>query len=284
MARPVAIVIDSTSSIPAEFLDTLPITVAPAMLQWGGVTYRDYIDISPVEFYIRLRTDPEQPTTSQVTPAVLGQAFDQLLGEGYAVLAILLSSRLSGTYNSGLIAKDERPDQPIVILDSLSSGMGLGWAGITAARAAQAGLDLAGCQAVAEKAFQNIGVVGTVKSLKYLHRAGRIGGASRFLGSALQLKPVLEVADGIIEGVDRVRTRSKAIARMLDLLEERIAGREPVRLGVMHANDLEVAEKLVDMVQERFSPLETVVSDFSPILGANFGEGTVGVCYIAGME
>ena len=284
MTRPVAIVIDSTSSIPTEFLDTLPITVVPAMLEWSGVSYRDYIDITPTEFYIRLRDDPNQPTTSQVTPAILGQAFDQLHEEGFDVLAILLSSKLSGTFQSGTIAQADRPDRNIVVLDSLTSGMGLGWTAITAARAAKAGADLQACKAVAENALKNVGVVGTVNSLKYLHRAGRIGTASRYLGSALNLKPVLEVTDGIIDGVDRVRTRTKAIARMLDLLETRIAGRKPVRLGVMHANDLEGAEMLVKMVNERFSPLETVVSDFSPILGANFGEGTLGVCYIAGVD
>lgn len=284
MTRPVAVVIDSTSSIPTEFLDSLPITVVPAMLEWSGVSYRDYIDITPTEFYIRLRDDPEQPTTSQVTPAILGQAFDQLHESGFDVLAILLSSKLSGTYQSGTIAKSDRPDRNIVVLDSLTSGMGLGWAAVMAARAAKSGANLEACKAVAEKALQNVGVVGTVNSLKYLHRAGRIGTASRFLGSALNLKPILEVADGIIEGVDRVRTRTKAITRMLDLLEERIAGRTPVRLGVMHANDSEGAEILLKLVKERFSPIETVVSDFSPILGANFGEGTLGVCYIAGME
>lgn len=284
MSNPVAIVIDSTSSIPERFLQELPITVVPAILNWSGQSYRDGVDISAQEFYERLRTDQDQPSTSQVPPAALGEAFDHLLGEGYDVLAVLLSSKISGTYQSGLIAQADRPGKPIVVLDSLSSGMGLGWAAVAAARAAKAGADLEACRTVAEEAFGKTGVVGTVNTLKYLHRAGRIGGASRFLGSALNMKPILEVSDGIIDGVDRVRTRSKAITRMLDLLEERIDGREPVHLAVMHANDPETAEKLVEMVQDRFEPVETVVSEFSPILGTNFGEGTLGVCFLAGME
>ena len=200
------------------------------------------------------------------------------------MLAITLSSELSGTYQSAVLAKADRPEANIEVLDSRSSGMGLGWAAIHTARAAQAGADLATCKQIAEEALQNIGVVGTVNTLKYLHRAGRIGGAARFLGAALNLKPILEVTGGIIDGVDRVRTRGKAIDRMLDLLEERLAGRTPVRLGVMHANDLKTADKLVEMVNARFNPVETTVSIFSPILGANFGEGTVGVCFLAGMD
>lgn len=284
MTPRVAVVIDSTASIPQRFIEELPITIVPNMLNWEGESFRDGIDILPEAFYERLKTSSEHPTTSQVPPSVMGQAFDRLHDEGYAVLAILLSQKISGTYQSGLIAQAERPGRPIRVIDSESSGMGSGWAAVMAARAARRGADLAACEAVAREALANAGVVGTVNTLKYLHRAGRIGGAARFLGSALNLKPVLELKEGIIEGVDRVRTRRKAIARMLDLLEERIAGRVPVRLAVMHANDYAAAASLEEQVKDRFMPLETTISDFSPILGTNFGEGTLGVCFLAGME
>jgi len=281
---PTAIVIDSTASLPEAFPGDLPLTVVPAILNWNGTSYRDGLDITATAFYERLRIDPVHPTTSQVPPGSFGETFERLLAAGFDVLTLVVSSRISGTYQSAQIARDDLPGSNIVVLDSLSSGMGLGWAAITAARAAKGGADLDACRVIAEKALEHIGVVGTVNTLKYLHRSGRIGGASRFLGSALDLKPVLELRDGLIDGVDRVRTRRKAIARMLDLLEERIAGRSPVRLAVMHANDPDTADRLLELVSDRFEPVETAVSIFSPILGAAFGEGTVGVCYIAGIE
>lgn len=284
MSRPVHVVIDSTASIPPELRRALPLTVVPNMLNWQGVSLRDEIDISPSEFYTRLKTDPELPTTSQAPPAAFGETFDSLLEQGRQVLAILLSSKISGTYQSALLAQADRPGEPITLIDSLSSGMGSGWAAVLAARAAQAGADLPACLDLARRALANSGVLGTVNTLEFLHRTGRIGGARRFLGSALDLKPILELRDGEIQGVDRVRTRTRALQRLLDLVEERIGGREPVRLAIMHANDPETAALLVERVQTRFRPVETVTSEFSPILGVNFGEGTVGVCYLAGME
>jgi len=120
MTRPVSIVIDSTACLPAEFVQTLPINVVPNILNWMGKSYRDMVDIQPEDFYERLKHEPEHPTTSQVPPGEMGETFDRLLDKGHDVLAILLSKKISGTYQSAILAskvvllEDLQMIQPVV--------------------------------------------------------------------------------------------------------------------------------------------------------------------------
>jgi DegV family protein with EDD domain len=284
MSNPVAVVIDSTSSIPEELRAELNITIAPNLLLWSGETLQDGVDIQPTDFYIRLESSKELPTTSQVTPVKMGQLFDNLLDQGFDVLAILMSPTFSGTYQSGLIAQRDRPEKNIVVLDSTSSGMGSGWVAVAAARAAAGGADLAVCQKVAEAAIPNVGVLGMLDTLKYLHRSGRIGGARRYLGTALRVKPILEIADSQILPVEQVRTKKKALPRLVEITQERIGERTPVRLAVMHANSLKNAQIVYELAKKQLQPIEIIMTELSPALGTNFGEGTIGLCYLAGVE
>jgi len=123
-----------------------------------------------------------------------------------------------------------------------------------------------------------------VDTLEFLHRGGRIGRAQRFLGSALNLKPILEVADGEFIPLERVRTRRKAFDRLLELLEEYIGGRSPVHLAVLHANALDNAQELHEQAAARVNPVETLIAEVSPAVGAHLGPGTVGFAFMAGIE
>ena len=283
MTNPVAIVTDSTASIPADLGEKLQITVAPNILVWEDRSYRDGVDIDPQSFYERLRDSPEHPTTAQVPPGVFGEIYDRLLAEGKDVLAVLMSYKVSGTFQSAMLAKNERPGMPVVTIDSGMSGMGTGWLAILAARVAQTGADLSQCTKVVENALDKVGVLGMLDTLKYLHRSGRIGGARRYLGSLLNLKPLLQIADGEIQPLDRVRTRRKALDRLVDELASRTENQRPLRVAVMHANSPEVADRVLAQVRERLSPDELLITDLSPTLGTNFGEGTIGLCYMAGV-
>ena len=197
----VAIVTDSTAYIPKEYLEKLHISVVPQILVWGNENFLDGVDILPEEFYARLKKATVMPGTSQATPAGFHKIFSQLLEEGFETLAICLTSDLSGTLASAIQAKEMLPKATIEIVDSRTTAMAMGFIVLEAARAAQAGASLAECKALAEKGVGHVGVVFAVDTLEFLHRGGRIGGGSRFLGTALNIKPILELKGGRIEAI-----------------------------------------------------------------------------------
>ncbi len=279
----VAVVTDSTAGIPQELASQLDIRVAPQVLIWNGDTYLDQVDIQPEEYYIRLAKATTMPTTSQVTPKIFIEIFSQALEEGYEILAVLISEKLSGTIASAQQAKEFMPGAKIEIVDSRSTSMALGFPVLEAARLAQAGGSLAECLALVEEARQHTGIFLTVDTLEFLHRGGRIGGAARFLGTALNIKPILELRDGRIEAVERVRTRSKALNRVIELVEENVNTKRPVRLATLHANAYNDACYLLEKTSAKLDPIETLTTAVSPVVGTHAGPGTVGVCWMAGM-
>jgi DegV family protein with EDD domain len=281
----VAIVTDSTAYLPNDILKKYSITVTPQILIWGDETFQDGVDILPDEFYNRLRTAKVLPTTSQVAIVTMKATFENLLEAGYDVLGIFISAKLSGTMQSAIHAKEMLPKAAakIIVLDSNSTSMAMGFHVLTAARAAQAGANLAECQKLAEEAREHTGVVFVVDTLEFLHRGGRIGGAQAMLGSALNLKPLLELRDGRIEPVEKVRTKSKAINRMIELVVEQVAGRTPVRLATLHANAIAEAKSALETAAARLNPVEQILASVSPAIGTHAGPGTVGLAYMAGM-
>ena len=283
MARKVAIVTDSTTYIPEEILDKYQVRVAPQVVIWGGKEYLDNIDMTPKEFYTRLQVDPELPKTSQVPIMQMEKIFTELNSQGYDILAMLISAKLSGTMNSAEQAKKNLPGATIEIVDSHSTVMALGFQVLQVAKAAGEGASLADCKSLAEKARQHTGILFAVDTLEFLHRGGRIGGGARFIGTALNLKPILEVKDGAIEAVERVRTRKKSLNRLVELVEERVGGMQPIRLATLHANAAEEARELLNDASTRLAAEESVFSEVSPAVGAHTGPGTIGLAYMAGM-
>lgn len=279
----VAVVTDSTATIPLDIMEQYPLWEAPQVLIFGEETLEDRVDIQPSEFYERLETDPVHPTTSQVTPASFQKIFGKLLDEGYDILAVLVSPKLSGTVESANQVKEMYPDAAIEVFDSESVAMGLGWQALMAARTAKEGATLAECKEVAEKAKPLTGVVFAVDTLEYLHRGGRIGGGAKFLGTALNFKPILEIRDGAVESVERVRTRKKSLARVVRLIEERIAGRKPLHLAGIHAKAEEDARWLLEVGCAHLHPDEKMYAEVSPVVGTHGGPGVVGLAYLAGM-
>jgi DegV family protein with EDD domain len=286
MSNKVAIVTDSTAYLPAEQIQQLNITVTPLSVIWGEQVQRDGVDILPNEFYERLTHSKVMPTTSQVTPAVMHSAFQSLLEQGYDVLGVFISSKISGTVQSAIQAVDmlSKGADKVVILDSLATTMALGMPVITTARAAQAGANLAECQKLAQHACENSGVLFLVETLEFLRRGGRIGGAQALLGTVLNIKPILELRDGRIEPADKVRTRQKAIQRVVELASERIQSRTPVRLAVTHANAEADAAAVLKVAQAELSPIETFTSSLSPVIGTHAGPGTVALNYMYGID
>lgn len=278
MASP-AFVTDSTAYLPDELRQQYEIQIVPQVLIWNENTLLDGVDIQPAEFYQRLSTASTMPTTSQATIGAFKQAFEPYVQQGRPIISVLLSAKLSGTIQSAEQAKSMFPGAQIEIVDSESTAMAMGFQILAAVRAAKAGKSFDEVLQLSRAAKHQTGVVLMVDTLEFLHRGGRIGGAARLLGTALNLKPILEIQEGVLEAVDRVRTRAKARTRLLDLLEERIAGRPNVRLAVLHAAAEADARELLSMASDRVHPVEQVFSEVSPVVGAHVGPGTLGMCY-----
>ena len=278
----IAIITDSTAYIPKDLVEKYPMWVAPLMVIFGDKTFEDGVDIQPEEFYNRLKTESVNPTTSQATPASFNKLFSELVPQEYEILCVLVSDKLSATIDSAVKAREDFPNAKIEIVNSYSITMALGFQALAAARAAEEGADLAECKAVAEQVRDHTGVVFAVETLEFLHRGGRIGGGARFLGTALNLKPILEIRDGRVEALERVRTRNKSLTRLIELVEERTEGQSPIRLASLHANAPEEAKEILEEASKRVGAVEEVFSEVSPVVGTHTGPGVVGLAYMAG--
>lgn len=277
-----AIVTDSTTYIPQDLVKKYGIYVAPQQIIWGTQTFRDGVDMSSTQFYERLKNDKENPKTSQASPGTFKELFGEALKSADSVLAIVLSSKLSQTFNSANVAKSEFPGAQIEVVDSLATAMATGFMALAAARAAAEGKSLAELKKMTEGNISKVGVVFVVDTLDYLHRGGRIGGAQKFIGNALNVKPVLELRDGRVEPLERVRTKKKAVEFMLSTIAGRVAGKGPLQLATLHANAESEARELLVAASERMKPIEALLTEVSPAVGAHTGPGTVGLAWLVG--
>lgn len=281
----IALVTDSTAYIPQELLRKYNLTVTPQILIWGEETYRDGVDILSEEFFTRLKTAKTMATTSQVPPTTMKDTFEELIAKGFDVVGIFISAKLSGTIQSAIQAKEMmgKASEKVTVIDSNSTAMAMGFQVLAAARAAESGANLKDVIALAEKAREHTGVYFAVDTLEFLHRGGRIGGAQRFLGTALNMKPILAVLDGRVEAIERIRTKGKALERVIELVAENIKGQSPIRLATLHANALEEARQLLDKASAMLNASESILAEVSPVIANHAGPGTVGLAYMAGM-
>jgi DegV family protein with EDD domain len=286
MSNKVAIVTDSTAYLPEDCLKQYHITIIPLSVIWGEETYQDGVDISPEGFYNRLTTSKIMPTTSQVTPGVMQETFKSLLDQGYEVLGIFVSSKISRTFQSAMQALDllGNVKGKVEVVDSLWTTMATGWPVLTAARAAEAGESLSECRRITENACASIGVLFVVETLEFLRRGRRIGGARALLGTALNLKPILEMREGKIESVERIRTKHKANQRTVEIIAERLKGKSSIRLAVTHAVSESDALAMLESAKDVMHPVETMRCPLSSVIGAHAGPGTVVLNYMSGIS
>lgn len=276
----VAIVTDSTAYLPSEYIKKYDIKVVPLQVVWGTETFRDGVDMLPKAFYERLQTADVLPTTSQPSAAEFKSIFENLLEEGFDVLAILISGELSGTMASAEQARMMIESERVEIVDSQTTTAELCFHILDVARAAAKGADLAACKARALGARQRSGIIFAVDTLEFLHKGGRIGGAKRFLGTVLNIKPILDLKEGRIDAVEQVRTRRKACSRLLELVQERSEGKLLRFVGVSHANVPEDAQVLLEQAQGMLDVKDSLLVDLSPVIGTHVGPGTLSVAYM----
>lgn len=280
MAR-IHVVTDSTADIPRDLQVELNIRVIPLKVHLDNQSYLDGKTLTPEEFYQRLEVAEQMPTTSQPSPMDFCDAYKQAIADGAEeIISIHLSSALSGTYQSAVLAKgmlEEETDVKLTIVDSKSASYGIGVVVVAVARAALAGKNLAECKEVADYYIENQKIYFLVDTLEYLKRGGRIGKAAAVVGSLLNIKPILSISkEGEIISVEKVRGKTKAFGRLLELAKENIpAG--PLSATVIHADASNDATRWMEKLEEQpeYNIREKVISSIGPVVGTHTGPNTL---------
>lgn len=279
----VAIITDSTAYLPPNLIEELGISIIPLNVIWDGESYADGVDIHPTDFYTRLEKSATLPSTSQPAAAEFKACFEKLLNEEKDVIAILISSGISGTVNSALQAQKEIGSERVVVIDSQTAAMATGLIVLMAARKAAAGESLEEVKETALQAQAQTEVVFAVDTLEFLHKGGRIGGAKRLMGSMLNIKPILEMNAGQIAALESVRTQKRALDRLISLVEEKSAGEKPLRIAIFHSNVPDQAKSLLADAKGALDPEETLLAELSPVIGTHVGPGTLAIAFTRGM-
>jgi DegV family protein with EDD domain len=280
----VKIVTDGLSSITPEEGIQYGLVVVPLYVMFGEQTYVDGVDLSSAEFYRLLESNSQLPTTSQPTAEDFVKAYRSLWAQmpqdkGDAIVSIHGSGKMSATVDSARAASRQLQEIPIHVIDSNSISMGLGLMAIAAARAADAGKSADDVIQLVEELKDKMQIVFTVDTLEYLHKGGRIGGATALIGSLLNIKPILCVEDGRVEPLEKQRSRRRAVRCMLDHIADGVGSSECVHAAVLHCNAPEDARSLGDQIEERFSCVEMIIAETGPTIGVHGGPGTVGAAF-----
>jgi DegV family protein with EDD domain len=276
----IAIVTDSGACIPAELVQRYHIHVLPFELVWDGQSYRDGIDITPNEFYHRLRKATSWPTTSQPALGDLATLYARLGQEAEGIVSIHASGELSATFHTAQLAAKQASSVPVQVIDSRTGAAAEGFVVLAAARAAAAGRGLEEVTAAAEATIPRVGLFATLETLEYLHRGGRIGEAAALLGSRLHIHPILYLAEGRVKVAGVTRNRRKAMEQILDLMAQRV-GERPMCVSAFHADALQEVEWIEAKVRSRFDCQEFYLTELTPVMGAHTGPGVIGVAFCA---
>lgn len=273
----IAIITDSTCNIPSEMIKQYDIYVVLQHLIWGTEDLLDLKDITASQFYERLAKDPVHPKTSQPPPPEFAQMIDKARKDGaQEVLLATVSDGLSGTFKSAKKAAEDA-EIKVHVHDSRSVAMGLGWQMIAAARAREQGADLAKMIAAAEAVREHSAVMLTLDTLDFLYKGGRIGGARRLVGTALNIKPrlVVDTTTGLVAAGESTRTRNKAIDATYQAFFASMNAGRPLHVAVHHAKAAQECEALVNRIKADYPKAEVVTSELTPVLGTHGGPGTL---------
>jgi len=273
----IKVVSDSSCYLPPAVIEQFDIRVVPLNVHFGeDRVYQEGVNLSQDEFYAMLAEAPELPTTSQPSPGQFREVFAELTQAGHDVLCIVLSSKLSGTYQSALDARHMLPDTNIVVIDSYFVAAALGLMAVTAAEMAAQERSMDEIVARVEQMRRDMKLYFVVDTLEYLQKGGRIGAAAAFLGTLLKVKPILTLDEGIVKPLDKVRSKRKAIQRLLAELESHVSPGQPVQAIVMHAQVPDEVCELESEVRRRFNCQRTIFGEVGPVVGVHVGPGVLG--------
>jgi DegV family protein with EDD domain len=278
----IRIVTDSTADIPESIRKEYGIEMVPLKVHFGSETYYDAVTIQSEQFYEKLAASPSLPTTSQPSPVDFLETFKRLAEEpDTEIIAILLSSAFSGTYQSAVLAKSLMDENvSLEIIDSKSASYGFGMLVVEAAKAAREGKSKDEVLELIARLRRETRLFFLVDTLEYLQKGGRIGKAAALFGSLLNIKPILTIDDdGQVAPVDKVRGQKKAMARIVDMLKADFGDRE-VLVTVAHANAMETAQEFSAQLQDQLKIKTLNYTSIGPVIGTHAGPGTVAVFVI----
>ena len=276
----IGLVTDSTCDVPHRLIEQYGITVVPLHVIWDDETFRDRVDMAPKAFYRRLTEDPAYPTTAHPTPEGFLETYEEVVRRGAEeIVVVTLSSELSGAFEAASQART-MIDQPVHVFNSRSTTMGLGWQVIAAARARDEGGDATAMLQAADETRQRVALYVSLDTMEYLHKGGRIGGATRFIGSLLDIKPLVYVdrESGKVEAAGRVRTRKRGLRTLYDRFFEELHTEKKMHIAVMHGDAPEDAERIAKQIERDFAPAELLIDITGPVLGVHTGPRAIALC------
>lgn len=274
----VRIVTDSAADIPDALAVSHAISVVPLSVTFGDESYRSGEELDAEEFWGKLKTSTEPPTTAAPSAGDFQKTFERLIADGATgIVSLHLSSKLSATYQSAVVAAQEIKDVPIEVVDTLAVSAGTGLLAIRAAEQALAGASASEIAAEANETRDRVRLYGALDTLEYLRRGGRIGGAQALLGTMLKVKPVISLADGIVEPETRVRTRVKSLEHVAQIVQRE---KDEIERLVVISGDAPDVDRFVAMLEPAMTVPPSDVWSFGPIVGTHAGPGIIGVAFI----
>ena len=277
----IKIVTDTTADLPPAMVEEHDITIVPINIHFGTESYKEGVNMDWDLFYGKIDELGIIPTTSQPSVGEFAEVYRRLArGGADAIISTHVTSKLSGTYQSAVMASEEVADEVKVYPhDSLAGSAILGFMCMEGSRMARAGKSVEEILARLDEIRSRLHVLLVLENLEYSRKSGRVGGLAAALASVLNLKPIVDLHDGLLDVAEKVRSRQKSLNRLLDIMEERVGTTSPINLGVVHARALEVGQEMLSRGEERFNCQETYVYDLCASLTVHFGPGTIGVCF-----
>jgi DegV family protein with EDD domain len=275
-----AIVVDGTACVSPEVERDFDIRWLPLHVDIGRETYTARIDLSDEEFYRKIAAPGVITGTSQPSMGECRDVYDGVIASGHRQLLVLtIASELSGTYSVASQTAGSVPGATIDVIDTRSVAGGISLIATACGRLRREGGSFEAAVALARKMAGNVPVLALADTLEYLKRSGRVSGAQALFGSMLQLKPILEVKDGVVQPIDRIRTRDRAVERLKSLVAERLTDNARIHSCILHTNDPARAHELGEWLQSRYHCVEHWIAEAGPVIGARTGPGTLGVCW-----
>ncbi len=271
----IGIVTDSTADLPANLIAEYNIEVIPLQVSIDNQSYLDGVELSADEFYQKLQHTKTHPITSQPALGVFMDCYQNLLKKFDAILSIHLTEKLSGTVHTAQMAKEMIQGAKIAVIDSYSTTMGLGGLVLEAARRSRAGINFEQLVSSINQLREQVKFFVTLDTLEFLRRGGRAGTLQAFLSSVLQIKPLLQLVQGRIELVGKVRRRGEAIQMMLNEFKLQLSEDSKYIIAIMHTAAENEALKLKSIIQEQFKNAEIILNQAGPVLGTHVGPGAL---------
>ena len=278
--KPIKIIADSLSDIPDDLKERYNITVLPLTIIFGVEEFKDGVDLTTEEFFEKLTTSKQIPSTSQVPPNDFIVEINKALYEGYEVIVINGSSQSSGTHQSAVIAKNQLDNDEVTIIDTLALSYGCGMIVVEAAKMAQEGKSKEEILNTIENMKNRMDHIFSVETLEFLKRGGRLSPTKAAIGTIMNVKPILTLEGGKVEPLDKVRGSKKIIPRMIELAHERGIKKGTKCIGIGHGANVEGLEKLREEIINAFEPEETVLTEVGGTIGTHTGPGLLVMFYL----